>query len=134
MCFQDSLIWSLPISVIENNDYGDLRRSVRHIGAALRKGVDRAAPARSLTARREASKRRPVKNYVPITDEMRAELCAEFDRTGAGPASLFRGRPASLNGLTEIKISHWRTGRVKRADPTEWAYVADALKSLPSKS
>lgn len=108
--------------------------SVRRIGAALRKGVDREAPAKSLTARREASKRRPIKSYISISDEMLAELREEFERTGARPASLFRGRPVSLSGLTEIKISHWRIGRVRRAEPTEWAYVMDALKSLPSKT
>jgi len=119
---------------IRQRDIELLKNSVRPIGAALRRGLDRETPAKSLTARREASRHKPRKTYIPISDDMLVELLAEFDRTGARPASLFRGRPASLSGLTEIKISHWRTGRVKRADPAEWAYVMDALKSLPTRS
>ena len=134
MDFQDSFNLSLPLSITEDHGYRALQRSVRRIGAALRKGLDRDLPVKSLTARREASKRRPIKSYILITEDMLAELRAEFERTGARPASLFRGRPASLKGLTEIKISHWRTGRVERADPAEWAYVIDVLKSLPAKT
>ena len=112
----------------------EIASSARAIGASLRKGVDRHKPDKSLTARREASDHRPRKKYIEISPDMLKELRAELERTNAKPAAIFRARPPSLRGLTEIKISHWRTGRVKRADPTEWAYVMKFLRSLPDKA
>ena len=65
--------------------------------------------------------------HITITKAMQDHLNGLFDTTGITPALVVRRRPAELPTLTINKVSNWRTGRVRKADPKEWRYVVDAL-------
>ncbi|PHR21617.1 MAG: hypothetical protein COA41_00455 [Sphingopyxis sp.] len=69
---------------------------------------------------------------IEITDEIRAHLKAEHERTGAGIQRLFRGtndlRP---DGLTSSSIVHnWLSGSNKTARQDHLDWVIDAYKNF----
>ena len=73
------------------------------------------------------------KAEVEITDQMREQLNAEFERTGLKVTALFRLSGCPHPKLTPAKISNWRTGRNRDAQGTHWAYVIDLLAKYPDK-
>ncbi len=71
--------------------------------------------------------------YIAISDEMRAFLNAEMDRTGVPINRLVAARPEWASKTTDGKVSRWRTGRAKKANKQEWEYIISALANRPDK-
>ena len=72
-------------------------------------------------------------NRIVVSDEMLAALKHEFERTGASATHLIRIRPPHLHDLTAMKISAWRTRRIKQVYEGHWTYVLETLKNLPDR-
>ncbi len=68
---------------------------------------------------------------IQITTEMRAELDAEFRRTGYEPSSLLNRLPPAPEKLTASLISRWRTGQTLSARKSCWDTVIDGLRDIP---
>tara|TARA_R110002110_G_scaffold67928_8_gene184408 strand:- start:2122 stop:2589 length:468 start_codon:yes stop_codon:yes gene_type:complete len=61
---------------------------------------------------------------ITITDELRDQLVAEFERTGLGAVKLMRhARDSAPSSLNPIKIQCWMDGRTKTANFKEWNFV-----------
>lgn len=69
--------------------------------------------------------------YVPITPEIAADLSAERERTGVGPAALYREAETTPEGLGPQTVSQWMNGAQKtaRRDHLDWALAC--WRSLP---
>jgi hypothetical protein len=61
-----------------------------------------------------------------ITDEMRAELTAEMERTRIGPVGLIKNAPNPPTELKEGVIQSWKSGLTSTANPDHWSWVARA--------
>ena len=74
---------------------------------------------------------RQTKDLIEITDEMRANLNSEIERTGFGSVKII-----SINncpeGLSFQSIEKWRRSAL-RADISQWNWVIKKLKLLPSE-
>jgi hypothetical protein len=66
-----------------------------------------------------------------ITPELRAQLCAERDRTGVGVIALLRPRRDIPEGLNASRLSQWLNGRARNALASEIEYVLALWKALP---
>ena len=75
----------------------------------------------------------PSLRYVPITDEMTRELKAELARTGVRISTIVTLKPPKLENLSAMKISAWKTRRIRKAHPDEWEFVISTLRTLPDK-
>ncbi|MEO1660120.1 MAG: hypothetical protein AAFR51_03970 [Pseudomonadota bacterium] len=84
---------------------------------------DAEAPA--LTQRRKKS---PL---IVITDEMRAQLNTEFERTKATAKILSRLWPSSIRLLHDSVLTRWRNGSAIRARKDQWVQAQICLASLP---
>lgn len=75
----------------------------------------------------------PTNNRIPLTAEMRAQLRAEFRRTGSGPVLLMKRAPDIPPGLTHQIIQDWVSNRPKphTASETHWNYVSGRLGAMP---
>lgn len=69
-------------------------------------------------------------SWMLITSEKRAELNRLFEQTGLNAASVVRHHQHADAKLTTAKISAWRTGRAKSADPYEWQYLVELLRQF----
>ena len=69
--------------------------------------------------------------YLEITESMAYLLRAEIERTGANITLIVARKPVELMTLSKNRVSCWKTRRIKKANPKEWAYVMDSLKALP---
>ena len=68
---------------------------------------------------------------IKITVEMRAELNAEFERTGYEPTSLLNRLRPHPEKLSAALISRWRTGQTLSARQDLWDFVLSGLKAIP---
>ena len=75
----------------------------------------------------------PTNNRIPLTQDMREQLRAEFLRTGGGPVLLLKRATNTPHGLTSQIIQDWMSDRPKpnTASETHWRYVMDRLGALP---
>jgi len=74
---------------------------------------------------------REHRKRVTLTDEMKAELERQIERTAYGPTEIAKRMAGIAPNLTAAKISNWRTGRRKTACPDEWQAMMDFLESYP---
>lgn len=77
---------------------------------------------------------RDTRDYIPITDEIRATLRGEAERTGLGAAALLRGkRPSEINGMNSGTVQAWMSGAVKTARRDNLDYIIARWQSMPDK-
>lgn len=77
---------------------------------------------------------RDTRDYIPITDEIRATLRREAKRTGLGAAALLRGkRPSEINGVNSGMVQTWVSGAVKTAHRDNLDYIIARWQSMPDK-
>lgn len=76
----------------------------------------------------------PTNKRVPLTPDMRAQLNAEFRRTGIGPVLVLKRAPDVPSGLTHQIIQAWASNRPKpnTVSETHWAYVMGRLSAMPN--
>ncbi|MCD1624032.1 hypothetical protein [Citromicrobium bathyomarinum] len=77
---------------------------------------------------------REHRKRVTLTEEMKAELERQIERTAYGPTEIAKRMAGIAPNLTAVKISNWRTGRRKTACPDEWKAMMDFLESYPGES
>ncbi|MEW7986973.1 MAG: hypothetical protein AB2765_07905 [Candidatus Thiodiazotropha endolucinida] len=73
------------------------------------------------------------KGYIEITREMARHLSAEIERTGANISLIVAQKPPEMMTLTKNRISTWKTGRIRKANPDEWGYVISTLNAMPDQ-
>lgn len=74
------------------------------------------------------------KGYIEITGEMARHLSAEIERISANISLIVAQKPPEMMTLTKNRVSCWKTGRIKKANPDEWNYVTDALSAMPDST
>lgn len=70
------------------------------------------------------------KGYIEITHEMARYLSAEIERTGANISLIVAQKPPDMMTLSKNRISTWKTGRIRKANPDEWEYVISTLSAM----
>ncbi|MBL4601592.1 MAG: hypothetical protein JKY84_02485 [Emcibacteraceae bacterium] len=70
---------------------------------------------------------------ISITEAMRMELKAEFERTGKTGAAILRMCPRYLDSLNNLKITRWLSGDNVKTYIDEWEFVLKAIKSFPDR-
>ena len=75
----------------------------------------------------------PTNRRIPLTAGMRAELIAEFARTGKGPVPILKQARDIPDGLTRQIIQVWASDKPKpgTVGETHWDYVMSRLRALP---
>lgn len=71
---------------------------------------------------------------IQITAQMRAELNAEFERTGYEPTSLLSRLRPHPGKLSATLISRWRRGQTLSARQDLWDFVIEGLASISDKN
>lgn len=72
--------------------------------------------------------------WLPLTDEMVAELNRELHRTGLGSTSFLTACEDAPPGLNPSMITGWLKGRRRTVNPDLWHYTSERLKTLPDRA
>lgn len=77
---------------------------------------------------------RPGEEWIEVTPDMRAELRAEFERTGLRFDTVLNGASNIPEGLTARVVRGWLYDHAKTTRTAHWEFVMRCLNTAPSFS